>query len=257
MPITIPLGAYHGRFEATGFAIVSDEDEDLAIAAWSMDSLGYVGRNNPKGFRPARRLMHHVVMERVLDRTVRKGMHVDHINGNKLDNRRENLREVTAMANAQNRRGVQRDNTTGYRGVERIPLKNGVAYIGYAKKNKKKYVAVARDTAEEAAADALALRQSLGFATGADPAVVPTFRPTQYAGHRRASVADVQSGENGGNAKLTNEQASEIRSRYTAGGVTLNAIASEYGISKKAALNVVKGRTYRSQIKQLETLSAE
>lgn len=44
-----------------------------------------------------------------------KGTLVDHINGDKLDNRRENLRIVTRSRNAQNIKKIY--STTGYKGV--------------------------------------------------------------------------------------------------------------------------------------------
>ena len=44
------------------------------------------------------------------------GLEADHINGNKLDNRKSNLRIVSHSQNNQNR-SINCDNTSGYRGV--------------------------------------------------------------------------------------------------------------------------------------------
>lgn len=48
---------------------------------------------------------------------------IDHINGNRADNRIENLRDVSRSVNAQNQRRAHRDNKTGYLGVD---LRNGL-----------------------------------------------------------------------------------------------------------------------------------
>jgi hypothetical protein len=45
-----------------------------------------------------------------------EGMHIDHINGNALDNRKQNLRVCTASQNAMNKK-LRSDSTTGYKGV--------------------------------------------------------------------------------------------------------------------------------------------
>ena len=42
---------------------------------------------------------------------------VDHINGDTLDCRKENLREATSSQNSANRNGIHAKNTSGYRGV--------------------------------------------------------------------------------------------------------------------------------------------
>lgn len=55
-------------------------------------------------------LMHRLILD------AKKGEYVDHINGNTLDNRRENLRLCTNSENLGNR-GKQTNNTTGYKGV--------------------------------------------------------------------------------------------------------------------------------------------
>ena len=47
------------------------------------------------------------------------GMHIDHINGDKTDNRRANLRLVSPQLNQVNRKRVSIANTSGYRGVAR------------------------------------------------------------------------------------------------------------------------------------------
>lgn len=48
-----------------------------------------------------------------------EGMHIDHINGNALDNRKENLRICTPSQNAMNKK-LRSDSTTGYKGVYKV-----------------------------------------------------------------------------------------------------------------------------------------
>ena len=62
-----------------------------------------------------------------------KGKYVDHINGNRLDNRRSNLRIVSAIGNGQNRPSAARSNS-GYRGVcwiERRKQWEAYAFVNY------------------------------------------------------------------------------------------------------------------------------
>jgi hypothetical protein len=63
-----------------------------------------------------------------------KGMVTDHINGNPLDNRKENLRICTAAENKQNR-AAGKNNTSGFKGVSRHKRTNSWhARIGHNKK---------------------------------------------------------------------------------------------------------------------------
>lgn len=66
------------------------------------------------------------------------GMHIDHINGDKLDNRRVNLRVVTHQRNQVNRKRLSKANTSGIRGVSRTKassLKPWLAQITVDRKN--------------------------------------------------------------------------------------------------------------------------
>ena len=72
---------------------------------------------------------------------------VDHINGDSLDNRRENLRACTAAENTRNRAPL-RKNATGFKGVSRTASGKFLAEI---KKHKKRYRLGRFKTAGEAA----------------------------------------------------------------------------------------------------------
>ena len=53
---------------------------------------------------------------------------IDHISGNRLDNRIENLRDVDKSTNATNRQGPQRNNKTGVLGIRNLGKKFQVHY---------------------------------------------------------------------------------------------------------------------------------
>jgi hypothetical protein len=58
---------------------------------------------------------------------------IDHINGNRADNRWTNLREATGAMNAQNQRRPRADNKTGFLGV----LPNGTGFAAQIQANGK------------------------------------------------------------------------------------------------------------------------
>lgn len=101
----IALSGSHGKGL---YAIVDDDDyERLSKHSWCMDvGGGYpMTRHKTKAYR-----MHKMVMH------APKGMYVDHINRDKLDNRKSNLRIVTNSQNMLNT-GMYSNNTSGHKGV--------------------------------------------------------------------------------------------------------------------------------------------
>tara|TARA_Y100001973_G_scaffold79010_1_gene116069 strand:- start:954 stop:1565 length:612 start_codon:yes stop_codon:yes gene_type:complete len=163
-------------------AIIDDEDYERVVEAikykngkpgkWyahdpSKGKLGYVYAWDGDH----RKSMHRVIMDPP------KGMDIDHINGDTLDNRKENLRICTRSQNAQNKK-LRRDSASGYKGVHEqkkpskrkyvskktgkvtyhyyMPKKRFKAYIGEPdwreKGLKNSHINLGRyDTAEEAA----------------------------------------------------------------------------------------------------------
>jgi hypothetical protein len=63
-----------------------------------------------------------VYMHSLLNKTNGK-LQTDHINQNKLDNRRKNLRSVTLLQNSRNR-DKNKNNTSGYKGVTWVKGRN-------------------------------------------------------------------------------------------------------------------------------------
>jgi hypothetical protein len=93
-------------------AIVDPEDyEMLNQYKWSLSPYGYACRNQrEKGKYVAHIAMHRVIMN------APEGVHVDHINGDRLDNRKVNLRLATHQENLRNR-GKTKRNGSGFKGV--------------------------------------------------------------------------------------------------------------------------------------------
>jgi hypothetical protein len=125
-----------------GITLVDDEDfEALSQFAWLRTNHGYVIRYVGKTTIVR---MHRAVMDLALD----DRRCVDHINGNKLDNRKCNLRICTRAENNRNR-GLNRNNTSGFRGV--IWLKTDKRWEARIKSNGKTLYLGRFDTAEFAA----------------------------------------------------------------------------------------------------------
>jgi len=111
------------------FTLVDDEDfEFLSQWKWHFNNAGYAIRSLKGGKEKI--LLHREILN------TPKGMDTDRINGNKLDNRRENLRIATRSQNMRNISKLS-TNKSGYRGV-RSSGKNWQAEIWI--KGKSKYL---------------------------------------------------------------------------------------------------------------------
>ena len=116
------------------FTLVDDEDfEKLNKYKWHVMSVGYAGRTIGSEKRKNRKmvLMHRVIME------TPKGFVTDHINRNKLDNRKKNLRTVSHAQNLWNM-GLTKQNKLGCKGVRLFV--NGKYVVSISIKNKQKHL---------------------------------------------------------------------------------------------------------------------
>ena len=123
-----------------GVAVLIDTEdaERLRDYTWCISGNGYA-MSRTKG--PA------VIMHRMIT-NADADMYVDHINGNILDNRKENLRVCKKQENEFNQK-IRVDNTTGYRGVCKNSRSN--KFRAYIVKDGRQYWIGLFDTAEEAA----------------------------------------------------------------------------------------------------------
>lgn len=124
-------------------AIVDDEDfAYLNQFVWFVNN-GYAARTSPRDQegKQYQTKMHREIMKPA------EGVHVDHINGNRLDNRRCNLRLCT---NEQNRRNQKKQQNVKFKGVYR--RKEDGKWEARIALNKQRIHLGRFETAEEAAA---------------------------------------------------------------------------------------------------------
>lgn len=67
---------------------------------------------------------------------------------------------------------------------------------------------------------------------------------TQDAVRKGRQLLPNNRGERSGNAKITNAQASEIRSAYAKGGVSQQRLADTYGVNQMSISKIVRGLSY-------------
>lgn len=134
----LPLTGKYGQGKV---AIVDDADYDyLSQFRWNLSDRGYVRRCVGSGkWLPIHRELTQVP----------KDLEVDHINHDKLDNRRENLRVCT---HAENVRNLVRRGSSGFRGVQRVTTKTPTWYAHVSLNGKRHHLGSFATPHEAAAA---------------------------------------------------------------------------------------------------------
>lgn len=123
----IPLSqGYEAVIDAADVTLVMGFNWTAKVTPWTV----YVGRNETLGGKLVLLRLHRVLLNAPL------GVHVDHINGDGLDNRRVNLRLATNAENGRNQRR-HANNACGFKGVYWHKRgKKWAASIGFNGQNK-------------------------------------------------------------------------------------------------------------------------
>lgn len=124
------------------YALVDDKDYlKVSKYSWSYDGTYAITKYKCKKTNKRKTLrMHRLIAKTPL------GMQTDHINGNGIDNRRKNLRVCSNQQNCWNRKLLEKNKTSKYRGVcyiqrrkkfcASIRVDNKSVHLGYFKSEK-------------------------------------------------------------------------------------------------------------------------
>lgn len=137
------------------YVIVDDDDYELLIQfSWSLSRKGYAQAYIPVKWKSKYTCGANIQMQRmILWDSLNKGLFVDHINRNKLDNRRENLRVCSMYESNRNRGKIlfkrKQSIVSEYKGVWwdknkwrcAITVNNEKIYIGRFKTEKEAAIA--------------------------------------------------------------------------------------------------------------------
>jgi hypothetical protein len=135
-------------------AVVDEADYDLLARHKWRFSHGYACRSVTQSGRQTNVYMHREVLNAPADRLV------DHISGDTLDNRRANLRLVTATQNGHNRL-CRADSRTGFRGVYPRRRARGTVYLAFVHVENRRHHIGTFASAEAAGAAAAEARARL------------------------------------------------------------------------------------------------
>lgn len=141
----MPEFIYTTRKGTTKIALYSESDQDLITQfTWRIDGDGFMRRNGPRDLVGKQQTIffHKIVGQRL---GFDSALNILHLNGNRGDNRRENLRAVTRQQ-AQMYRGKHCNNQSGFKGV----VKRWRKFRAQTTLNNKPIIIGDFDSAEEA-----------------------------------------------------------------------------------------------------------
>lgn len=112
------------------FAIVDLTDYCwlAGMGSWHLDR-GYACKSIKKKGVIKKLQMHREIIKKYYN-NLQGDQYVDHINGNRLDNRKTNLRIITSKQNVYNKR-KQKNNTSGFKGIHKTENGKWRVVIGY------------------------------------------------------------------------------------------------------------------------------
>lgn len=198
----------------TSILIDADSVDELSAYQWSVGTHGYVTHGAGRD---------QVLMHRLISKASGSDF-VDHINRNKLDNRRCNLRLCTTRQNSMNR-NKQVNNTSGFKGVCQTAKGKWQAQITY--KGRSIYLGSFDDPETAAKAYDTAARDIFGEYAflnlpNNNEHVTSDFR------HRR---------------KLTLQEVESIRHLYSQ-GFSISSLTNIFNHSETSIRRIIKGSTY-------------
>jgi len=129
-----------------GLDVLVDKEYEWLLNkySWYIHTRGYVCATEYLGqYRRKDLKLHRLIM------SAQPGQIIDHINGNKRDNRKSNLRFCTQAENCRNNQNVRKNKTSKYKGVSWCEPRK--AWLAQIQLNKKKTMIGLYKTQEEAA----------------------------------------------------------------------------------------------------------
>ena len=203
--------------------LLDAEDVDsVSLYQWSIGIHGYV----TSGAGRRQILLHRLVAG------VGNGSIVDHINRNKLDNRRSNLRLCTCQQNMFTRE-QQTNNQSGYKGVCKVRTGNWQAQINYC--GRAVYLGCYED--------------ALSAAAAYDNAAKSLFGEYAFLNLPDAEGTEIVQKDIRRKFKLSREQVGDIRFLYSQ-GMTISELSVMFRHSYTSISRIVRNKTFKPDIKE-------